>query len=139
MLITEETDPLIAAEAMVSVLKEQITQFEEMIRVRDATIQKLRELDTEASDYVESVICMRTHFTGDPPYVGWKGLGLALNEALDEQVEAEKAFRHLYSMFNFGSLISDKTAQQYCETALVAIQNTYPELLARTESMSVSS
>lgn len=40
-------------------------------------------MDCEAAGYVESVIAMRTGFTGDPPYVGWKGLGLALNEALD--------------------------------------------------------
>jgi len=45
----------------------------------------LRRMDREAATYVESVICMRTDFSGDPPYVGWKGLGLALNEALDER------------------------------------------------------
>lgn len=44
-----------------------------------------RNADREAATYVESVICMRTAFTGDPPYVGWKGLGLALTEALDER------------------------------------------------------
>jgi hypothetical protein len=48
------------------------------------------KLDTEASEYVESVIAMRTGFTGDPPYVGWKGLGLALNEALDERDRLRK-------------------------------------------------
>ena len=45
----------------------------------------LRKLDSEAATHVESVIVMRTGFTGDPPYVGWKGLGLALTEALDER------------------------------------------------------
>ncbi len=49
-----------------------------------ARIETLERLDREAGTYVESVICMRTDFTGDPPYVGWKGLGLALNEAMDE-------------------------------------------------------
>lgn len=44
-----------------------------------------RRLDSEAATHVETVICMRTAFTGDPPYVGWKGLGLALVEALDER------------------------------------------------------
>lgn len=48
-------------------------------------IERLRQRDTEAAEYVESVICMRTHFTGEEPYVGWKGLGLALREALDER------------------------------------------------------
>lgn len=46
-------------------------------------LQQLRRLDAEAAEYVESVICMRTHFTGQPPYVGWKGLGLALREYMD--------------------------------------------------------
>lgn len=48
-------------------------------------IERLRQRDTEAAEYVESVICMRTHFTGEEPYVGWKGLGIALREALDER------------------------------------------------------
>jgi hypothetical protein len=33
---------------------------------------------------------MRTGFTGEPPYVGWKGLGLALTEHLDD-LEAQLA------------------------------------------------
>lgn len=44
----------------------------------------LARLDREAATHVESVLCLRTHFTGEPPYVGWKGLGLALTETLDE-------------------------------------------------------
>ena len=44
-----------------------------------------RSLETEAAKYVEVPIIMRTHFSGEPPYVGWEGLGLALNEALDER------------------------------------------------------
>ena len=46
-------------------------------------IEELEDLDRQAASYVESVIALRTHFTGDPPYVGWEGLGLALNETLD--------------------------------------------------------
>ncbi|RYD64579.1 MAG: hypothetical protein EOP83_09395 [Verrucomicrobiaceae bacterium] len=46
---------------------------------------RYEKLDAEASTHVESVIVMRTRFTGEPPYVGWQGLGLALNEALDER------------------------------------------------------
>jgi hypothetical protein len=49
-----------------------------------ARVELLEKLDSEAATHVESVICMRTNFTGESPYVGWKGLGLALNEALDE-------------------------------------------------------
>lgn len=48
-------------------------------------IDLLEKCGSEASKYVESVIAMRTGFTGNPPYVGWKGLGLALNEALNER------------------------------------------------------
>ena len=51
-------------------------------RIRIADLEKL---DREAATCVESVICMRTGFTGEPPYVGWRGLGLALTEALDER------------------------------------------------------
>ena len=56
----------------------------ELERMR-AENERLRRLDAQAATYVETVICMRTHFTGEPPYVGWKGLGLALREALDER------------------------------------------------------
>jgi hypothetical protein len=47
-------------------------------------IEQLEKMDTDAANYVECPIVMRTKFTGDAPYVGWKGLGLALSEALDE-------------------------------------------------------
>lgn len=60
----------------------------ELLRLLDlakARIVVLEKMDSQAATYVESVICMRTHFTGDPPYVGWRGLGLALREALDER------------------------------------------------------
>lgn len=53
-------------------------------------IERLAKMDREAAEHVESVICMRTGFTGDPPYVGWKGLGLALREALDERDSLRK-------------------------------------------------
>lgn len=38
-------------------------------------IEALERKDRQAAEYVESVICMRTNFTGDPPYVGWRGSG----------------------------------------------------------------
>lgn len=66
-----------------------------MLLIAAETLKKLWRLDREAATYVESVIAMRTHFTGEPPYVGWKGLGLALTETLDrldpsdEQIEKE--------------------------------------------------
>lgn len=36
--------------------------------------------ETAAMKDIELMICMHTHFTGDPPYVGWPGLALALRE-----------------------------------------------------------
>jgi hypothetical protein len=43
------------------------------------------DLDCQAATHVESVICMRSaHFTGEPPYTGWKGLGKALREDYDD-------------------------------------------------------
>jgi len=53
----------------------------QLLKERD----KLRKMDQEAAQYVESVICLRTDFSGEPPYIGWKGLGIALTEALDER------------------------------------------------------
>lgn len=47
--------------------------------------ERFQKLDAEAATHIETVICMRTHFTGEPSYVGWQGLGLALREALDER------------------------------------------------------
>lgn len=48
-------------------------------------VRHWRRLDSEAANHVESVICMRSHhFTGMPPYVGWKGLGLALSQDYDD-------------------------------------------------------
>jgi 3-deoxy-D-arabino-heptulosonate 7-phosphate (DAHP) synthase len=55
--------------------------------------QRFFRLDKEAATHVETVICMRTHFTGEPPYVGWKGLGLALSEALDERDRLKAALK----------------------------------------------
>lgn len=49
--------------------------------------EKLVALDKEAAAFVETVICLRTDFTGEAPYTGWKGLGMALTEALDERDE----------------------------------------------------
>ena len=38
-----------------------------------------QDLEKQAAEYVESPICMRSPtFTGEQPYVGWQGLGLAL-------------------------------------------------------------
>jgi len=46
--------------------------------------EQFRKLEAQAAHHVEVPIIGRTHFTGEPPYVGWKGLGLALTETLDE-------------------------------------------------------
>lgn len=52
----------------------------------DSERKRLRQLDKEAATYVESVICLRTDFTGETEETsGWKGLGAALTDALDER------------------------------------------------------
>ncbi len=49
-------------------------------------------MDREAAKEVELVICMRSlNFTGYAPYVGWKGLGLALNRDYDELARLREA------------------------------------------------
>lgn len=59
-------------------------------------LKSLRKLDSEAAEYVETVIIARCpQFTGELPYVGWKGLGLALNERLDELEESMEVIRNL--------------------------------------------
>ena len=46
---------------------------------------RYRRLDSEASEHIEGLIALRSkHFTGEPPYVGWRGLGKALGEDYDE-------------------------------------------------------
>ena len=66
-------------------LEAQIEANEETIAALKARIAELEKLDREAATHVESLICLRTDFTGEPPHVGWKGLGLALKEHLDKQ------------------------------------------------------
>ena len=61
-----------------------LTLAQARIRELETALSQAEKLDREAATYVESVICLRTRFTGEPPYVGWKGLGLALREELDE-------------------------------------------------------
>ena len=62
----------------------QMWQYEEIERLQKR-VAGLEAMDAAAATHVESLICLRTHFTGEPPYVGWEGLGLALREALDER------------------------------------------------------
>lgn len=67
-------------------------------KMTEALRNKIKELearDSDAATYVESVICMRTNFTGSPPYVGWKGLGLALTEALDDRDHLRESVKAL--------------------------------------------
>lgn len=59
-------------------------------------IDHWKDLETEAANFVEVPIVMRTHFTGEPPYVGWEGLGLALTETLDELANAKEEARYAY-------------------------------------------
>jgi hypothetical protein len=87
-------------------------------------IDALRAQDQKAGKYVESVICMRTGFTGDEPYVGWKGLGLALTEALDERdaLRAERKESAMQSLADDAGrefLLDDRNALRAALKALV--------------------
>lgn len=67
----------------------------EMFADLRSRVETLEKLDREAATHVETVIVMRTAFDGDPPYVGWKGLGLALTEALDKRDALEQENKRL--------------------------------------------
>lgn len=73
---------------------EELRRRGDPVSVRAADrFETYHRMDREAAQYVETVICMRTGFTGYPPYVGWKGLGLALTKALDERDALRNSFR----------------------------------------------
>jgi len=74
-----------------------VVRAEKAERERDEALadrDKWRDLEREAAHFCEIPIVMRTKFTGDPPYVGWKGLGLAMTQAFDERDEALAALKH---------------------------------------------
>jgi len=76
---------------------EDMIRAEKAERERDEALadrDKWRALEREAAHYCEIPIAMRTNFTGDPPYVGWKGLGLAMTQAFDERDAALAALKH---------------------------------------------
>lgn len=51
----------------------------------EEALARFQRLDAEAATHVETLIIQRCqNFTGEPPYVGWKGLGLALEQRLDQ-------------------------------------------------------
>jgi hypothetical protein len=56
---------------------------------------KWRRLESQAASHVESLICMRTTFHGEPPYVGWQGLGLKLKEEFDRRDEMRDVLRKI--------------------------------------------
>lgn len=65
-----------------------------------AALESLREerdrykrLDAEAAEHVETFVVMRAPFTGEPPYVGWKGIGQAIREVYAERDAAREALR----------------------------------------------
>jgi len=92
----------------------------EIARLR-SEVGKWMDLEREAAQCVESVICMRTGFTGEEPYVGWKGLGIALREHLDKQEQqlSEANAKNAELMDQMGmmrkALKAGKDADAYCE------------------------
>lgn len=69
---------------LIATLTERLRVAEEENERLRKRVETLERMDREAGQYVESVIALRTRFTGEPPYVGWKGLGLALTETLND-------------------------------------------------------
>lgn len=68
---------------------------DEIERLR-ARVETLERMDREAATHVESVICMKSNtFTGEPPYVGWKGLGLALEQDYAELKRLRELDEHV--------------------------------------------
>jgi len=49
------------------------------LAARDAEIDRLRH-DARLGQELETAVCMHTHFTAEPPYVGTEGLVLAIKE-----------------------------------------------------------
>lgn len=86
-------DPAEVVVHLINQRDEAESRLQEAAEERD----RLRKLDREAATHVESVIVLRTRFTGESPYVGWKGLGLALTEALDER-DALKRVKERYGL-----------------------------------------
>ena len=71
----------------------KMTLEEENAKLKDR-IEELENLDAEAATFVESVICIESNrFTAEPPYVGWKGLGLALQQDYDELKQLRKGIK----------------------------------------------
>lgn len=74
---------------------------DEIERLREE-VAKWKIMDASAATHVESVICTRSaHFTGEEPYVGWKGLGLALKQDYDEIDRLREALRNIYQVIDF--------------------------------------
>ena len=104
---------------------ETITALRSQNAAKYARIAELERLDREAATHVESVIAMRTGFTGDGPYVGWRGLGMALNEALDErdQLRADnERLREALKKITDGNGIYGIQASEYKGIARAALQ-----------------
>lgn len=95
-VIQERNDYIIARlahEGAVDRLEEKHKQ--EVGRLKEE-VRKWRDLENEAARYVESVICMKaTHFTGEEPYVGWKGLGLALSQDYEDARRMREALQKI--------------------------------------------
>lgn len=62
----------------------------DLIKALAAERDKVRRLEAEAATYVEELVVLRTPFTGEPPYVGWKGIGLAIRELIERESTYKK-------------------------------------------------
>ncbi|NDV50582.1 hypothetical protein [Salipiger sp. PrR003] len=62
----------------------------DLIKALAAERDKVRRLEAEAATHVEELAVLRTPFTGEPPYVGWKGIGLAIRELIERESTYKK-------------------------------------------------
>jgi len=84
-MVKKAADILAAQDATILGVRGRAAVLQGQLDGANEKIEQMNAIDREAAEHVESVICMRSaHFTGEDPYVGWKGLGLALTQDYDD-------------------------------------------------------
>lgn len=78
------------------------TLGEDRIAIFRELLSRIRSLNKKIDEWktnVELPIVMRTHFTGDDPYVGTKGLGLAVEETVDDLLHHKSMLMNIIATF----------------------------------------
>jgi len=95
-MVKKAADILAAQDCAILAVRGRAAVLQGQLDGANAKIEQMNAIDREAADCVESVICMRSaHFTGEDPYVGWKGLGLALTQDYDDLATKDAALREI--------------------------------------------